>query len=227
MITILLHLLPFLISQTPSPTPLQLWATWYYTPTLDHDSTGIPLLDLQEQPLGPKLDSCDWCHAAIEGTVYIRLGEEIQVLNYAGRSQKLLNDCRECPDYAHYDGFEKTGRVLWQRSEGFGLGVNNFKLVPFKSVAVDPAVIPYGSVLHIPDAEGVKYLDAAGDTLIHDGYFFAADAGSKIKGNHIDVYLGDQEENPFGFVKSRETGTFQAFWVKDEVKERELRAMHR
>jgi len=46
-------------------------------------------------------------------------------------------------------------------------------------VAVDPNIIPYGTILYIPCLKG---------------FYIAADTGSKIRGKHIDVYVGTREE---------------------------------
>ncbi len=49
--------------------------------------------------------------------------------------------------------------------------------IPFKTIAVDPNVIPLGSLVYIP---------TLGNTI-----FIAQDTGSAIKGNRIDVYVSD------------------------------------
>ena len=194
---------------------LKLWATYYYIPTLKHTDEGIDLLDKNEAEIGLKLSLCNWCTANIEGTVYIEKEEHIYVLNYAGRSKEIQNDCRDCEKYKKYDSYKKTGKVLWEFSSDFGKGVLNFKLKPFKTIAVDPSKIPYGSVLFIPEAKNTIYIDENGERKIHDGYFFAADTGSKIKGNHIDLFLGNTNINPFSFVKSDENKTFEALIIRD------------
>lgn len=51
-------------------------------------------------------------------------------------------------------------------------------LVFYRSVAVDPRLIPLGSLVYLPD-----YVGANGD-----GWFRADDTGGAIKGRHIDVY---------------------------------------
>lgn len=66
------------------------------------------------------------------------------------------------------------------------IGANGYTLTELRSVAVDPSVIPIGSTIFIRDAADVPI----GDSLVHDGVFYAQDVGSAIKGNHIDVYLG-------------------------------------
>lgn len=86
---------------------------------------------------------------------------------------------------------KKGGIVRFKEvSAPFGLGCRNNPLVPFRSIAVDRTVIPYGTVLYIPQAVGAKLPDGT----IHDGYFLAADVGGGIKGQRLDLFtgLGDQ-----------------------------------
>lgn len=192
-------------------TKITLWATYYYVPVLNHVEQGIDLLDEQENKLGLKLNSCDWCKAAIEGTVFIKKENKNYVLNYAGRSKKSQYDCRLCAQYKDYDNYSKTGKILWAVSSGYGKGVKDYELVPFKTIAVDSSVIPYGTVVYIPKAKGVEYTNLQGETVKHDGFFFAGDTGSKIIGNHIDVFIGTATHNPFTFVTSNPKGIFEVF----------------
>ena len=205
---------------------LRLWATYYYVPQLAHDSTGMALLDAHEEPTGLALNGCDWCTAAIEGTVRVVKEGVPYLLTYAGRSDSLQHDCRLCDRLANYGGFAATGRVLWQPDSGYGRGVRNWPLVPYKTLAVDPAIIPYGSVVYIAEAVGVAYQKENGQWATHDGYFFAGDTGSAIQGNHIDVFLGTSSVSPFAFITSTASGTFVAQIVTDTEKIATLRALH-
>ncbi|HEX3317659.1 MAG TPA: 3D domain-containing protein [Solirubrobacteraceae bacterium] len=49
-------------------------------------------------------------------------------------------------------------------------------LTPYKSIAVDPDLIPMGSKVYVP-----QYKD-------HGGWFKAADTGGAIQGRHVDVF---------------------------------------
>ncbi len=198
-----------------------LWATYYYVPKLNHSDKGIELLDINGNGLGLKLEACDWCDACIEGTVIVLKDNQHHVLNYAGRSTNLQLDCRTCSKYKKYDGYEKTGKVLWQRSSGYGQGVKHYRLIPFKSIAVDSTVIPFGSVLFIPGAKGVRYT-FQDSSYIHDGYFIATDMGSKIIDNHIDVFIGTATSNPFDFITSDSNHTFKAQFIRDSAVVRRL-----
>ncbi len=198
---------------TNTSSKLELWATYYYVPIVEHYEQGLDLLDKNENKTGFKVNPNDWCNIAIQGTVFIKKDRNTFVLNYAGRSKELQYDCRKCSKYKNYKGYLKTGKVLWSYSSGFGKGVQNYNLVPFKSIAVDKAIIPYGSTVYIPKAKGITYQDVDGVIKKHNGYFFAADTGSKIIGNHIDVFIGTETVNPFAFVKSNKKETFDAFII--------------
>ena len=65
------------------------------------------------------------------------------------------------------------------------LGCGGHTLTAMKSIAVDPRLIPLGSVVYIPQAEGVTV-----DGQVLNGVFYAHDVGSAIKGKHIDVFIG-------------------------------------
>jgi 3D (Asp-Asp-Asp) domain-containing protein len=68
------------------------------------------------------------------------------------------------------------------------LGSGGHKLTELKSIAVDPRLIPLGSVVYIPQAENVS-ID--GQTL--GGVFYAHDVGGAIKGKHIDIFVGRKQ----------------------------------
>ena len=60
------------------------------------------------------------------------------------------------------------------------------KVVAMRTVAVDKNLIPRHSVLFIKETVGLKMPDGS----THDGYWYASDAGSAIKGKRIDLYTG-------------------------------------
>ncbi len=78
----------------------------------------------------------------------------------------------------HYCGCSKCCGNYSDGSESVAYGASGKRLEAFVSVAVDPSVIPLGIVLH--DAEGHLYR--------------AEDTGSGIKGNRIDLFVGDHQE---------------------------------
>lgn len=73
----------------------------------------------------------------------------------------------------------------------WGTGVQDRPLVPYRSIAVDPAVIPYGTRLWIAELDGVAVPGVAPwGGFVHDGCVLAADTGGGIVGMHIDWFVG-------------------------------------
>lgn len=60
------------------------------------------------------------------------------------------------------------------------------KVVAMRTVAVDKNLIPKGSILFIKETVGLRMPDGSR----HDGYWYASDSGSAIKGKHIDLFTG-------------------------------------
>lgn len=69
------------------------------------------------------------------------------------------------------------GKWADNRPEGKVIGASGKELTAGYSIAVDPTVIPYGTVITI---NGQEYV--------------AEDCGGAIKGNRIDVYFNDHDE---------------------------------
>lgn len=60
------------------------------------------------------------------------------------------------------------------------------KVVPMRTLAVDPRVVPRGSVVFIKQTVGLP-MPGGG---LHDGLWYASDIGGAIKGQRIDLYTG-------------------------------------
>ena len=78
----------------------------------------------------------------------------------------------------HYCGCPKCCGSWSSGSESVAYGCKGDKLVSNYSIATDPKVIPYGTLLY--DSEGNSYM--------------AQDTGSGVKGYHIDLFVGDHQE---------------------------------
>jgi 3D (Asp-Asp-Asp) domain-containing protein len=68
------------------------------------------------------------------------------------------------------------------------LGCGGHLLAELKSIAVDPRLIPLGSVVYIPQAGNVTV-----DGRALSGVFYAHDVGSAVKGKHIDIFVGKKQ----------------------------------
>lgn len=209
-------------------TPVTLWATYYSIHQARRVANGQPLLNLQGQPLGPMLSSQDWCHAALEGTVQImEPGGRATLYNFAGRGDNPQVDCSPFFNSLSSSTLERVNRVRFAPvRNSYGQGTKGYRLVPYRTIAVDRSQIPIGSVIYIPEARGKVVTLPSGDRVIHDGFFFAADVGSGIQGNHIDVFIGTAMQNPFPFITSRSSGTFRAFLIQDADITQALFALH-
>ena len=72
---------------------------------------------------------------------------------------------------------------------GHGVGVRDSmgcRAVPMRTLAVDPRVVPKGSIVFIKETVG---LQMPGGEL-HNGLWYASDVGGAIKGERIDLYTG-------------------------------------
>ncbi len=108
---------------------------------------------------------------AMQGTGRLRDG---RVLNVAGKC-----DCPRKPCF----------HVLPDRHK-WGMGGSGMPLEPFRSVAVDPRRIKLGSLLYLPELDGVRMPGPVGvGGFIHDGCVVAADTGGGIKGKQLDLFV--------------------------------------
>jgi 3D (Asp-Asp-Asp) domain-containing protein len=202
--------------------PLSLWATNYHLPQIEDGNGEIPLRNFKGEELGPKLSLEEWCRSALEGSVRIILKNgEAKTYNYDSTTELFENDCSSFFAY-------KLGKTKFRLAKGsYGDGVGKYKLTPYRTVATDPLIIPPGTVLYIPDAKGSKIKLKNGQTIIHDGYFFAGDGGGAIKLNHIDVFIGQHNESSFfSWISNVSTITFRAYIVKDQNIIDELAKLH-
>jgi len=207
---------------------IALWATQYYIHEFQSGG-AIPIVYANGESSGLFADTCDFCSASLEGTAYVKdsLGN-VTVINFAKSGDSSFVDCRACEKYASSKlKVESWGKTLWTKSEGFGDGVKNYRLVPFRTIAVDKNIIPYGSVIFIPKVKGQLVNLPNGEQVVHDGYFFAGDTGEAIKKNHIDIFTGIYPGNPFPeVIKSNENKTFEVIVVTDASIINALTEMH-
>ena len=107
------------------------------------------------------------CSLKLEGSGLMRDG---RVVNYTGPCKYGYGTCFEQLEVTDYP---------------FGRGAGQRPLIPFKSVAVDPRVIPIGEPLYIPEFDGMVLPDGS----IHDGCVRADDTGGGIKGRKMDFFV--------------------------------------
>lgn len=221
----------------PEPTEavkekkLTLWSTFYFVHRAKASNApdAIPLKDSSGNSLGVKLSQKDWCTAALEGTVQVQIDSTtLKTYNFAKTGTNAQTNCISFFPSLKNEVVKAMNRSLFAPAKGeFGDGSGGFILVPYRTIAVDKTVIPLGTVIYIPSARGKEVILPSGTKVKHDGYFFTADVGGAIKGNHIDTFLGITDKNPFPHVKSDKTKTFEAFIINDSTIKDSLKILHR
>ncbi len=86
-------------------------------------------------------------------------------------------------------------RYLVVRNAPFGIGAPGYKLIPYRTVAVDPRRIKVGTVLYLPALAGLPL--PSGE--VHDGFCFAHDANSRATGREIGIFVGFAPDAPGPF----------------------------
>lgn len=212
---------------------LSLWGTFYHTKIAPFDKDGFNLIDQHNKPIGPKLGHQDWCKAALEGAALIKMPDGsnvvVNVRDADGPSQV------NCDKY--YPELRGRARIGMRHTRFFkvtspkvkyGYGIRDWPLAAFRTIAVDRRERPirYRTVLFIPQLRGQKLTLQDGTDIVHDGYVFAADTGSGIKGDHIDFYTGFVNKNPFPDLAAGPSKRFKAYVVKDKVIYQQLLELH-
>jgi len=158
--------LPKYESSKDEDIELNLWATFYYVPQYKNGSGSFALRDMFGNELGPSLSLKEWCNSALEGTVRVtEINGQVSTYNYVGSSEPHAVDCKS--QFRFNVSFSKFKKSMTP----FGEGIKGFHLIPFRTIATDPKMIPTGSVIYIPSARGAIIEVSPGIKIIHDGYF--------------------------------------------------------
>jgi 3D (Asp-Asp-Asp) domain-containing protein len=96
-------------------------------------------------------------------------------------------------NYVKKVGGESRFRITSSR---YGLGSTGCRLVPWRTIAVDPRFVPLGTRLSIPQLEGAVLPDGT----IHDGIFIAADRGH-FRGARVDLFVGAGSAGARPFIR--------------------------
>lgn len=109
-----------------------------------------------------------------EITVVTEVEDVLSASNYKGEQIHTLKNDRE-----YLGEFKLTAYCgCWSCSEGYGNGTATGTIAqPDYTIAVDPNVIPYGSVVYI-----------------NGNMYVAEDCGGGVNNNHIDVYHNTHDE---------------------------------
>lgn len=112
----------------------------------------------------------------VQGSGRLATGETV---SFATRDCACASECPRTGQRICYE-------LLGARAFPWGRGATGRAITPLRTVAVDSTAIPLGTVLYIPEMNGLRDLEGRS----HDGCFIAEDRGSKVKGKHIDFFVG-------------------------------------
>lgn len=130
-----------------------------------------------------------------------------------GRVVNYSSSGGSCLTPPGYHGVRSCYRVLDASTYPWGRG-HGVPVEPLRSIAVDPSMIPWNSVVYIREFDGLQIplIDGVGG-FTHDGLFRAEDSGGGIHNNHIDIYAGPNgmyrwldRAIPTSFSSSGDTG---------------------
>ena len=165
----------------PAPVMLgSVWNTYYYVAQeTDHrgELADTPLLSSGCDFLAdvPKAFHDDLC---IEGSGLLSDG---RIVNYSSSCTRQCFAAVPCGRRR----YKICYRVLDPERYPWGMGSQGRVLEVDRSIAVDPKVIPLGTVLYLPELDGAL---PPGRSAPHDGCVRADDVGGAIKGEHIDLF---------------------------------------
>ncbi len=198
--------------------PIDVWATHYFIPAFHSARPGvsaaIPLLGPDDQPISPALSRRDWCRAALQGTVSLRVGERETTYTFYDDDGPVQADCDDLLGGVSDAVKRATRRARFMAAaDPMGCDRRDLPLAPFRTLAVDPKVLPMGVVVFAPELRGRRFTVAGGE-WVHDGYLIAGDRGGAVHGAHVDVFTGHEDDPPFaGLVESSPSRTFRVMPV--------------
>jgi 3D (Asp-Asp-Asp) domain-containing protein len=110
-------------------------------------------------------------------------------LERGGTVSFAKRDCA-CAEVCPRTGQRICFDALDPASFPYGRGAAGRPIAPLRTVAADTNVLPMGTVIWVPELEGVTSAQG-GDAS--DGCFVVEDRGLRVQGEHIDVFTGDPQ----------------------------------
>ncbi len=164
-----------LFAELPRPEPDQKLGsfklTYYYMAEQEGGRRSVQLYQRKGCKRISKVSRKDAKQLALQGGGKL---EDGRILIYAGHCK-----CSGAPCYS-----------VAEESHEWGTGVKDRPLSPFRSVAVDPSRVAIGTVLYVPELDGLTvpgHLPEGGS--VHDGCVVADDQGGGIKGRQLDFFV--------------------------------------
>lgn len=145
-------------------------------------------------------------YAGKNGRRYVSLGRVMVEQGYLKphevSMQRIKAYLEEHPDLLPEILYTNPSYVFFSLREDGPFGAMDQKLTPWVSLAVDPEIVPLGSLLafSVPLPE-----EHSGDTLQLSGLGLAQDVGGAVTGHHVDLFCGSGPRGRYmaGHLKNR------------------------
>lgn len=151
--------------------------TYYDFPSERELSGGaaVRLYDASCQPVA-QVSSEFFERMCVQGSGTLTSGDTV---SFAKRDCSCAATCPRTQQRLCFDRLDAA-------SFPWGRGATGRPITALRSLAVDPSVVPMGSLVYVPEFDGLSLPGGAE----HDGCFIAQDRGMWVKGRHIDVFAG-------------------------------------
>lgn len=190
---------------------ISLWGSYSYYPGVESKATGISIRTITEEETGIKFELQKYCEIVKSKLFFVNNVNNGETYVFDGESELNYVDCS-----SYFPNNPEIGKYKFKKLSGvYGIGENNYYLIPFRTIGVDINKIPLGSVIYIPQAKGITFITDTGETKVHDGYFFAGYKKDTLIDNHIEFFIGENTNDVFSFVKNHEWGLFDVYSVDD------------
>jgi 3D (Asp-Asp-Asp) domain-containing protein len=147
------------------------------------------------------LDEATWPTGERTEELFSRAGQPLARVTSDFRHQLDIEGSARLRDGRIVNIEERVGgamRYLLVRGAPFGVGAPGYRLVPYRTVAVDPRRIKLGTVLYLPSFVGIPLPTGA----VHDGFAFAHDTGHGIIGGRVDIFVGFEDDRDNALTRS-------------------------
>ncbi len=150
--------------------------TYYDFPSEgDFSGTTVKLMTAACQPIAevPRAFHDALC---VQGSGSLKKGGTV---SFAKRDCACAEVCPRTGQRICYDALDRT-------KFPFGRGAAGTPIMPLVTVAADTTVLPLGTPIYLPELDGLPM--PGGEPL--DGCFVVEDRGSRVKGDHVDIFTG-------------------------------------
>lgn len=145
----------------------------YYDFPAEKDFSGpsVSLMNAKCQPI-KAVPRAFYDAACVQGSGSLASGGTV---SFAKRDCACAEVCPRTNQKICFDALDK-------QSFPWGRGAAGVAIAPLRSIAADTSVLPMGTVVYLPELDGVEG---------SDGCFVVEDRGSRVQGDHVDIFTGE------------------------------------